>query len=337
MKRVVLYTNSSSVNDATRHYIDTINKAVSDIGYTFYFSESIKNIKFNDIILTIVPNNFLKALLLRPFSKTLFWSQGIEPEECWLRENNFLKYYVKNIIEYVSLRFSGMQFLVSEAMQYHYKDKYGINFANFQIMPCYNLHHLQATNLNLAKYDSPTFVYAGSLSAWQNIDETLQVYKHIENTIPEATLTLLTEEKIKAQALIKQYDIQNAKVRYVSLNNLNEELLKYKYGFLLRKDIKVNHVSTPTKMNSYLSSGVIPVYTDAIKDFLKHINLNNFNLRLKSSDSVEEMANTIISFENNERDFTDLDSHIKNIFNDYFNDKKYIEQIKIKLQNYLSN
>ena len=50
MKRVVLYSNSSSVNDATRHYIDTINKAVSDLGYTFYFSESIKNIKFNDII-----------------------------------------------------------------------------------------------------------------------------------------------------------------------------------------------------------------------------------------------------------------------------------------------
>ena len=97
----------------------------------FYFSESIKNIKFNDIILTIVPNNFFKALLLRPFSKTLFWSQGIEPEECWLRENNFLNCYAKNIIEYVSLRFSGMQFLVSEAMQNHYKDKYGINFANF--------------------------------------------------------------------------------------------------------------------------------------------------------------------------------------------------------------
>ena len=49
------------------------------------------------------------------------------------------------------------------------------------------------------------------------------------------------------------------------------------------------------------------------------------------------MANTIISFENNESDFTDLNSHIKNIFNDYFNDKKYIEQIKIKLKNYLSN
>ena len=56
-------------------------------------------------------------------------------------------------------------------------------------------------------------------------------FKQIENIIPEATLTLLTEEKIKAQALIKQNDIQNAQVRYVSLNNLNEELLKLNMDF----------------------------------------------------------------------------------------------------------
>jgi hypothetical protein len=336
MKRVVLYANSSSLNEATRHYIGIINKAASDLGYIFYITESISNIKFSDIILTIVPNNFFKALLLRPFSKTLFWSQGIEPEECWLRENNFLKYYAKNIIEYIALRFSGMQFLVSESMLNHYKNKYGINLLNYQIMPCYNSHYKETINLNMARYDNPTFVYAGSLSAWQNIDETLQVYKHIENIIPEATLTLLTEENERAQSLIEQYNIQNVQVRYVSLNDLNNELLKYKYGFLLRKDIKVNHVATPTKMSSYLASGVIPVYKDVIKDFSKHINLNNFNLRLTEQDSIEEMANAIISFENSQSDFADLDIHIKNIFDNYFNDNEYIKQIKIKLQNHLS-
>jgi hypothetical protein len=188
----------------------------------------------------------------------------------------------------------------------------------------------------MARYDNPTFVYAGSLSAWQNIDETLQVYKYIENKIPEATLTLLTEENERAQKLIEEYNIQNAKVRFVSLNDLNIELLKYKYGFLLRKDIKVNHVATPTKMSSYLASGVIPVYKDVIKDFSKHINLNNFNLRLTEQDSIEEMANAIISFENSQSDFEDLDIHIKNIFDNYFNDNEYIKQIKIKLQNHLS-
>ena len=137
------------------------------------------------------------------------------------------------------------------------------------------------------------------------------------NIIPEATLTLLTEENKKAKNLIEKYEIQNAQVRYVSLGDLNEELLKYKYGFLLRKDIKVNNVSTPTKMNSYLSSGVIPIYTDAIKDFLKHIDLNNFNIRLKSNNSIEEMANTILSFENNENDISEFNIKIKKLLLPY--------------------
>ena len=89
-------------------------------------------------------------------------------------------------------------------------------------------------------------------------------------------------------------------------------------------------------MNSYLSSGVIPIYTDAIKDFLKHIDLNNFNIRLKSNNSIEEMANTILSFENNENDISEFNIKIKKIFKSYFNDDKYIDQIKIKLRSYLS-
>ena len=66
MKRVVLYTNSSSLNEATRHYIGIINKAASDLGYIFYITESISNIKFSDIILTIVPNNFFASFLFPP-------------------------------------------------------------------------------------------------------------------------------------------------------------------------------------------------------------------------------------------------------------------------------
>ena len=36
----------------------------------------------------------------------------------------------------------------------------------------------------------PIFVYAGSLSVWQNFEETLKIFKLIEDRIPSATLTL---------------------------------------------------------------------------------------------------------------------------------------------------
>ena len=77
----------------------------------------------------------------------------------------------------------------------------------------------------------------------------------------------------KANNLIEEHNIKTAYVKYVDLRDLNNELLKYKYGFLLRRDNLVNNVATPTKMNSYLACGLIPIFTDAITDYKDQINL----------------------------------------------------------------
>ena len=80
MKRIVLYINSKSLNDATSHYIEIVNRAVTELGFVFLITESINDIKFRDIIFTNTTNNYIKGFLLRPFCKTIFWSQGIDPE-----------------------------------------------------------------------------------------------------------------------------------------------------------------------------------------------------------------------------------------------------------------
>jgi hypothetical protein len=285
--------------------------------------------------MTITTNHFIKGLLFKPFSKKVFWSQGIDPEESMMRENNLLKYYLKSLIEYIVLSLPSFKLFISRAMLNHYKQKYNFAEKNYMIMPCYNLNFNEHSKKSLKRYQSPSFVYAGSLSIWQNIEETLQIYKFIENKIHNATLTLLTEENEKAIYLIKKYDIKSANVKYVDLKNLNDELLKYKYGFLIRKDNLVNNVATPTKMNSYLACGLVPIFTDAITDFKDNINLNGFSLRMRSSSSIKEIAEKIINFEDLKTDFSDFDIEIKKVFNEYYNDNKYIEQIKVRLKEYL--
>jgi hypothetical protein len=69
-----------------------------------------------------------------------------------------------------------------------------------------------------------------------------------------------------------------------------------------------------------------------LKDYSENINLNNFNLKIKTTSSIAETAKTIINFENSVKDFTHLDIEIQNIFNDYYNDNKYIKQIISKLK-----
>lgn len=336
MKRVVLYIDPRSLNDATTYYIDIIKRALNNLGYFFIISESIHKVNFNDILFTITTKNYIKGILLRPFCKTIFWSQGVDPEESLLRDNNYQKYYIKSLIELISLRHPGFKFFVSKAMLNHYKNKYSYNDANHMIMPCYNLNYKHILDVSLSKYKKPSFVYAGSLSIWQNMDETLQVYKYIEKKIHNSSLTLLTKENDKAKALIKKYKIKNSIIKYVDLENLHKELLKHKYGFLLRKNILVNNVSTPTKMNSYLACGLVPIFTDAINDYSDKINLNSYNLKIKSSMSIKEIAKNIIDFENSKTNFASLNIEIKKLFNDYYDDNKYIKEIQFKLKDYLS-
>ena len=114
------------------------------------------------------------------------------------------------------------------------------------------------------------------------------------------------------------------------------KLLKYKYGFLLRRDNLVNNVATPTKMNSYLACGLIPIFTDAITDYKDQINLKDFSLRISSDLSIDEIAKKIIDFESSKKDYSDLDIEIKKIFDEYYNDNRYIKEIKAGLKEYLS-
>ena len=336
MKRIILYINPKSLNDATSHYIEIVNRAATELGFVFLITESINNIKFGDVIFTITTNNYIKGFVLRPFCKTIFWSQGIDPEESMMREKNIFKYYLKSLIEFIVLSLPSFKLFVSKAMLIHYKNKYNFNAKNYATMPCYNLHYSKPLQKNLDRYKNPSFVYAGSLSIWQNIDETLQVYKCLENQIQNSTLTLLTEEIEKANNLIEEHNIKSAHVKYVDLRDLNNELLKYKYGFLLRRDNLVNNVATPTKMNSYLACGLIPIFTDAITDYKDQINLKDFSLRISSDLSIDEIAKKIIDFESSKKNYSDLDIEIKKIFDEYYNDNRYIKEIKAGLREYLS-
>ena len=336
MKRVVLYTNPKSLNDATSHYIEIVNRAATELGFVFLITQSINNIKFGDIIFTITTNNYIKGFFLRPFCKTIFWSQGIDPEESMMREKNIFKYYLKSLIEYIVLSLPSFKLFVSEAMLKHYKYKYNFKNKNYITMPCYNLQCSESLQKNLKKYENPSFVYAGSLSIWQNIDETLQVYKSLEDKIQNSTLTLLTEEIEKAKNLVQEHNLKSAHVKYVDLQDLNNELLKYKYGFLLRSDNLVNNVATPTKMNSYLACGIVPIFTDAITDYKNKINLKDFSLKMSSDLSIDEIAKKIIDFESSKKDFSVFHIKIKKIFEEYYNDNRYIKEIKAGLKEYLS-
>ncbi|MCD1116484.1 glycosyltransferase family protein [Chryseobacterium turcicum] len=331
--KVIFYYDERSLNDATIYYIGLIEKIFLSKGIHMQYCTKLDNVKKKDIIFTITEKYFCMAKFRYPLLKTIYWAQGIAPEEYFLSgRDNKLVFWLKCIIEFISIRYSNLLFVVSNRMLGHYRTKYFYYKQDYLVMPCYNLKYLSGVASSTGKrYKNPSFVYAGSMATWQCVEETLQIFKAIQQKISEASLTLLVKERDEALDLVNKYGIKNVEIKYVNLSDLQKELMKYKYGFIIREDILVNNVSTPTKMNSYLASAVIPIYTDSVHAFVQNIDLGEYSICLNSKNSIYKKAQKIIDFEKKVINPIQLDENIQSVFKTYYNDEMYLTQIELKI------
>ncbi|WP_278036334.1 hypothetical protein [Flavobacterium nitratireducens] len=333
--KVIFYYDERSLNDATIYYVGLIEKVFLSMGIDMEYRTKLGNVEGKDIIFTITEKYFCMAKFRYPFLKTIYWAQGVAPEEYFLSgRNNKIVYLLKCLIEFISIRYSTLLFVVSNRMLRHYRNKYFYNKQNYLVMPCYNLKYLSGLASSTGeRYKYPSFVYAGSMATWQCVEETLQIFKAIQQEIPLASLTLLVKEQDEAFDMVSKYGINNVEIKYVNLSDLQKELMRYKYGFIIREDILVNNVSTPTKMNSYLASAIIPIYTDSVHAFVENIDLGEYSICLNSKSSVYKKAQQIIDFEKRVINSIQLDEKIQSVFKTYYNDEMYLKQIELKFDN----
>ncbi|MDO5104288.1 hypothetical protein [Capnocytophaga sp.] len=329
--KIFLPPNRDSLNDATQYYVELIERAIKKSGGSTVRCKYLKEINRGDTVLTIELFPFVQVFLLKG-AKVIHWVQGVSPEEARLNKPGRLFYYARCLMEMFVLRFSKWLFLVSNAMLKHYEKKYPVSIAKKAIIiPCYNKHLLKEPFFVENRYKTPTFVYAGSLSKWQCFEEMIAIYKGVQEKIENCKLTVLTAETEKANHILRQNELKNFEVKYVPLAELERELSKHKYGFLIRKHDVINYVATPTKMNSYLAVGLLPIFTDAVGDFNEKINLQTYELKLSGNIDVEQAVKAIVDFEKNTT--IDPDGYyrlVKNLFDDYYSDDKNIHLITTK-------
>ncbi|HAU53113.1 MAG TPA: hypothetical protein DCW66_08010 [Sphingobacterium sp.] len=341
-KMVYFYLPKGTINDATQFYVSLIEKAFIKMRYRVQFYYVAFKTDPEKIIVTIRPGDFSKIRRLNPTNNIVTWFQGIGPEEYrMLHGNSIRSYLVSKYLERLerkALKGSFITLFVSEAMKRHYCEKYNLQILNDLVIPCYNKH----LNSDLIisqdrKYKELSFVYAGGLFAWQCIDRTLLIFKIIESRFPKAKLTLLTGDRLEAKRLIDKYSLKNVEVSYVKLEDLDVELSKHKYGFLLRDKNSVNLVATPTKMNSYLSVGIIPIYTNVIDAFEENLDLGEFGVRVSFDSKDEEIANSILLHAGQDISPAEIIQKLEAVFGKFYNDDKYISSLVSMLKNKLLN
>lgn len=315
------------MKDATEFYVNIIRQAAEENGHTTKIVNSLKEIGKKDVVVTIQAKAWLKAKLLKPGHRTINWYQGIPPEEMDFLIPNRLKYYIWRIawtiFEILALRFCDFNIFVSEAMQKHFKKKYGYTKDNYFLMPCFN-DELDESTICKEHYENPSFVYAGGLQKWQCFDKTLDLFKKIQEIIPNATLTIFTGAIEQAKAEMSKRGI-NGEAKYVPYQELNKEMSKIKYGFLIREDNEVNRVATPTKMSSYLASGVIPVFSTVIHDFDKNLECYKYII---GGNNDQMLLTKIIKNEEQCVSICELLNEYKTIFDSYYSRKYYISKFR---------
>lgn len=317
----------------TGQYIQIIQKAIEKIGkkYQVCSPEQTFDKKKDTIIVVDCLQAF--SYILRGFRNVMFWSQGVVPEESYMRNRSKVRLVVWNFIEYIALKYSKFVFLCSKEMKRHYESKYKLELtAKSCVMPCFNEKDINEDAFFDGKYDANSFLYVGSLKAWQCFKEIIYVYKKIEQKSGfPVKLYVYTGQKEEAEKAIKEAGIENYYVGYAKPTQLAQCIRSIKYGFVIRENVTVNQVATPTKLSNYLANGIIPIYSSCISDF------NSQDMKYRTGivcdvDATDEGVERILGHMKQKIEYEKMREKCKEWFADYYSVDRYIQKIASALK-----
>jgi len=127
----------------------------------------------------------------------------------------------------------------------------------------YNYEEMQLKKNSLNLDEKFIFVYSGSSSSYQMIEETVSFFSDFYNVYNNSYFIIASESN--HSDFIKYFNLKKLPKGSYSINNMTQSELRdilmiADMAFLLREDLPLNHNSFPTKFAEYLACGV-PVLT----------------------------------------------------------------------------
>ena len=332
---MIKIVRSSSTNaEVTDYYLDVIGSIMEACGEKKYDETiELKQCDKKDIIIAPTAVDFIK-IYFKGYKNIIYWMQGLDSEESFMRNGSKLRCFVLDLITKFSMKNALAIFYVSEEMKKYAENKFHISTDEKSfIMPCFNVSRTEALQKDESKYKKNIFTYVGSLSKWQCFEETIDFYKQIEKIDSNAELKIFTFAEEEAKKIVASKEIKNCIVTSVSPDKMTEALADVKFGFVLRENEPVNRVATPTKLSSYLSAGVIPIFSKYVKDFYNRT--ANFEFVVPISDFKPN--DKLYKLMTDEINVDKLVSEYMDLFNSYYNPDFYINRYKEKMSGLLEN
>jgi len=312
--------------------------------YYFKNKNRYKKIVFQTRLSSIGLTFYLLNVLL-PKAKFIFESRAAGNEERKLREkekNMNLKLRIKGsyfeLSEQLMVTESDRIFCVSNSLKEYYINKYNLIDSNFTVFPGAadsNLFYLdkrlrtEVRKEFKLKDDEILVVYSGRLEKkWEIPDKIITFFNDLYAINSKFKLLLITPDINLAKNLIHQYELKEISfIRKVDLNEVNKYLNGADIGLLLREDIPMNNVASPTKFAEYLMSGLPVIISHGIHDFSNVIRNSRYGVVVNNLDGISLKEYTKLS-NSLEIENVKIATWGKNKLSKKTFIKKYIESLK---------
>lgn len=325
MKQAYIYINYPNIV-VLQSYLEVVQKALIQNGYTCEFVKSLEGIDREALIVHPMGIDAFKYYW-KGYKNFILWQQGATADESFMRNHSKLRYWILNMIDTFAMKKAKFILFVSEYMRMHYEKLSGESFSDKSyMMPCFNEEYDESV-YQFKDYSKKIFTYVGSLDLWQCFEQTATLYKQIEERVSNTFFKVLTFNVDEAKRILKEKGVRNYSVSCVPKDQVKQELLDATYGFILREDNMVNRVATPTKFSSYLAAGVIPIFSNCLRDFNQASNGYKYVLSVPQLYDVQH----IIDFVNKDIELAKIKKEFRSLLNGHYSPTTHIDNITRQL------
>lgn len=259
----------------------------------------------------------LKLLhFLCPKVKIVIDFHGAQPEEMIYENPNIAKslYDYYESLERKSCEISDCIICQSDEMKQHLVTKYNADGNKIAVFKCgVNTKHFDIkTNeersavrkeLGINENDV-VFVYAGGMAVWQKIETSLGVFKEYNAHNPNSKFLILTRANDRLNAILENKEWDTIKSSIIATSAPYAKVPSYlnaaDIAYLIRDNVILNAVASPTKLAEYLACG-LPVITSSVaKKWVKEEMKKNFVFTDEATDVNYEIDKVLRNCKSNE-------------------------------------
>lgn len=172
-----------------------------------------------------------------------------------------------------SIKYSDHVICVSEKLTKQIESNTNTKIENSSVISCAVdldfFNRSDETHTNESSYIS--LGYLGGLQKWQNIESIIIIFKKLYELNGRYKLFIYTnDDRAEVCKMLKGVPSDSYQIKSLSYSEVPSHLKSLDAGFLIRSDLNLNQVSSPTKIGEYLACGVPIICTKYSGDYHKN-------------------------------------------------------------------